>query len=205
MRRLLQSRAVHRLHAFSTQLATDCKGMAAVEFAMIAPILFFLLVGSIEISHALTIDRRTTQAASSSADLSARAPPAGLSTAEVDGQLLIVNYLMRPYDVNPLTVKIMSVIARQVGNATQIQVDWSRDNKGGTPFARNSSYATLPVGLLTAGESVIVAEANYAYTPFIFHYFIATAFTMNETFYLKPRNSSCVNLLPISCVTGNVI
>ena len=204
MRFFLQSAAVNRLTAFSSRLARDTRGVAAIEFAMIVPVMFFLFVGSIEISNALTIDRRVTQAASSSADLIARAPPAGLSTSDVDGQLVIVNQLMAPYDVNPLTVKIVSVVAQLVGGATQIKVDWSRDNKGASPYARNSLYSSLPVGLLTAGESVIVAEANYNYTPFIFSYF-TSAFTMKETFYYKPLTSGCVNLLPISCVTGNAI
>lgn len=205
MRHFLQTAAVNRLMTFSSRLARDCRGVAAIEFAMIVPIMFFLFVGSIEISNALTVDRRVTQAASSSADLIARAPSAGLSTADVDGQLVIVNQLMAPFDVNPLTVKVVSVVARLVNGATQIKVDWSRDNKGATPYTRNSNYASLPAGLLAAGESVIVGEANYNYTPFIFNYFITSAFTMKETFYLKPRNSSCVNLLPISCVTGNNI
>ncbi len=205
MRRLLQTAAVKRLHAFSARLARDCQGVAAVEFAMIVPVMFLLFVGSVEMSNALTVDRRVTMSASSSADLIARAPPAGLSTADVDGQLLIVNQLMAPYDATLLTVRVVSVVARLVNGNTVIQVDWSRDNKGATPYARNSSYVGLPAGLLATGESVIVAEATYAYAPFIFNYFIANAFSMKETFYLKPRNSSCVNLLPISCVTGAVI
>ena len=40
------------------------------------------------------------------------------------------------------------------------------------------------------------------YTPLIFNYFIQTAFSLDERFYLKPRNASCVHLQPINCVTG---
>lgn len=187
------------------RLGNDSRGVAAVEFAMIVPIMFFLFVGAIEFSQALTVDRRVTQSASSTADLIARAPSQGLTATQVDNELRIVEQLIRPYDVNALTVNIVSVKATAVpGNpgAMNYVVDWSRDNSGGTPYPRNGAYSGIPPGLLVAGESVIVAEATYNYTPMIFHYFIRNAFNLEERFYLKPRNASCVHLQPINCVTG---
>ncbi len=199
------SRAKHELYELLARLRKDHRGVAAVEFGLIVPIMFMLFVGSVEMSQALTVDRRVTQSASASADLVARAPVAGLSTSDVDGLMLIVNQLMKPYDAGPLTVNIVSVKAQTVGGALKILVDWSRDNHGATPYARNATFTTLPANLLAAGESVIVSETKYTYTPLIFSYFIKSAFDMKETFYLKPRNSSCVNLLPINCVTGATI
>ena len=196
------------LGSLLSRLRRDHRGVAAVEFAMVVPIMFIMFIGSIELSRALTVDRRIANSANASADLAARAPVAGLSTADVDALMLIVNQLMLPYDVTPLTVKIVSVKAVLVNGSTQILVDWSRDNHGNTPYARNSSYATLPVTsppFLSAGQSVIVGEATYNYQPFVVSYFITSAINMKETFYLKPRNSSCVNLLPINCVTGATI
>ena len=43
---------------------------------------------------------------------------------------------------------------------------------------------------------MIIAEANYNYSPLIFNYFITSAFDLQEKFYLKPRNASCVHLRP---------
>ncbi len=188
------------------RLDRDERGVAAIEFAMIVPIMFFLFVGSIEFSQALTVDRRVTQSASSSADLIARSPTAGLTESQVDGQLRIIDQLIEPYELSQLTVKIFSVKAVAVpggppGSINYV-VDWSRDNRGGTPMARNAPYTGIPNGLLSAGESVIIAEATYNYTPLIFKYFITSAFDLKEKFYLKPRNASCVHLRPIHCVTG---
>ncbi len=187
------------------RLSTDTGGMAAVEFAMIVPIMFFLFVGAVEFSQALTVDRRVTQSASSTADLIARAPSQGLSQTQVDNELKIIEQLIEPYDLTALTVKIISVKAKPDPTnpaAVTYEVDWSRDNHGGTPYARLAPYADIPNGLLVAGESVIVAEAKYNYTPLIFNYFIDAAFDLEEKFYLKPRNASCVHLQPINCVTG---
>lgn len=194
-----------RLGCFVRRIRSDNRGIAAVEFAMIVPIMFFLLVGAVEFSQALTVDRRVTQSASSTADLVARAPSQGLTVTQVDNELKIIEQLIEPYSLAALTVKITSVKANSVpGNpgAVNYVVDWSRDNRGGTPYARNTNYASIPAGLLVAGESVIVAEAAYNYTPLIFNYFIESAFSLEEKFYLKPRNASCVHLQPINCVTG---
>lgn len=190
------------------RLRRDTGGMAAIEFGMIVPIMFFLFVGTIEFSQALTVDRRLTLAASSTADLIARAPNSGLSPEQVDRDLKIVEQLIAPYELQRLSVKVMSVIAQGTPgdpDALTYTVDWSRNNDGGTPHPRGEEYQDIPQGLLVAGESVIVSEATYNYTPLIFNYFIQSAFNMTERFFMKPRNSSCVHLRPINCVTGGTM
>ncbi len=197
--------AILRLGA---RLRRDTRGMAAVEFAMIVPIMFFLLVGAVEFSQALTVDRRVTQAASATADLIARAPSQGLTATQVDNELKIIEQLIEPYELSQLSVTIISVKATPVnGNPAAVTyvVDWSRDNRGSTPYARDATYSGIPNGLLVAGESVIVAEARYNYTPLVFSVFISSAFNLEEKFYLKPRNASCVHLKPVNCVTGGAI
>lgn len=39
------------------RLAGNAQGAAAVEFAMIAPLMFMMFVGSVEFSQAITVDR----------------------------------------------------------------------------------------------------------------------------------------------------
>ncbi len=204
----LKARMVGSAKDLLARLDRDERGIAAIEFAMIVPIMFFLFVGAIEFSQALTVDRRVTQSASSTADLIARAPTSGFTEAQVDSQLRIIEQLIEPYDLSLLTVNIISVKAQaDPANpaATNYVVDWSRNNRGGTPFPRNQNYNGIPAGLLANGESVIVAEATYNYQPIIFKYFIASAFDLKEKFYLKPRNASCVHLRPINCVTGGAL
>lgn len=204
--KFLRPRLSRRLRVLVARIGRDRQGMAAVEFAMIAPILFVLFIGTVEISQALTVDRRVGQAASSTADLIARAPSSGLTTDDVDASMLIVRQLMSPYAVSPLLVKIVSVKAStNASGALTYTVDWSRDSAGGTPYSRNTNYSNIPANLLASGESVIVSETRYRYSPLIFSYFIKSAFNMNETFYLKPRNSSCVTLKPVSCVDGSSV
>src|SRR5207244_1629235 len=58
------------------------EGVAAVEFALIVPIMAIMFIGAVELSQAITVDRRVTQVASSTADLVARAETQ-ISQAEI--------------------------------------------------------------------------------------------------------------------------
>lgn len=197
-----------RCSGLVARLGRDTRGIAAVEFALIVPIMFMLFAGTIEFSQALTVDRRVTQAASSTADLIARAPNSGMTADQVDRDLRIIEQLIAPYDLSRLYVKVISVVAQGTpGNPSVLNyvVDWSRDNLAGTPHVRGDTFNDVPQGLLVAGESVIVSEARYNYVPLIFSYFITSAFNMTERFFMKPRNSSCVHLRPINCVTGGTM
>lgn len=195
-----------RLQRLLQRLARNAQGVAALEFAMVAPLMFMLFLGSVEFGQAISVDRRVTQAASSTADIVARAPSEGVTAAQVDRDMSIVGQLIAPYNLGDLTVEVVSVKAQAVPgnpNALNYVVDWSRNNRGGTPYARNSPAPFgMPQGLMVAGESTIVGRAFYNYTPLIFSYFIKEAFTMEEIFYLRPRNGACVHLKPIHCVTG---
>jgi Flp pilus assembly protein TadG len=199
----------HRLwqgiRSLAIRLRRSEQGVAAVEFGLLVPIMFLLFAGALEFSQAITVDRRVTQVASSTADLVARVDKFN-NTGEIDNILKIVEQLFAPYDIAPLTVSVISVQAKPKSGSpsvTEMRVSWSRDNKGQIPYAANTIYDHIPAGLLAQGESVIVGEANYTYSPLLFKYFIKEAFGMQERFYLKPRQKACVSLAPTNCVTGN--
>lgn len=173
--------ALRRLHR-------NADGVAAVEFAIIAPVMFLFLVGSVEFSQAITVDRRVTQIASSTADLIAREK--STTRADIEGMMQIIDHLMRPYDPAGLKVTVLSVVAPPNAGATT--VSWSFHHNGGvTSKAKDDSYP-LPAGLVEPGNSVIVAEVSYHYEPPIFSSFIQSGFSLQEKFFLKPRLSSYV-------------
>lgn len=173
------------------------KGVAAVEFAMIVPIMFLLFVGSVEFSQAITVDRRVTQVASSTADLIAR--ERSITTSDVDGVMDIVNHLMSPYDPSLLKLTLLNVYSSMT-NASDTKVCWSYSHNGGVnTYSQDQSY-TLPTGILEAGNSVIITEVRYNYEPLIFRFFITSTFPLEEKFFLKPRLSKSVQLDSRKCL-----
>ncbi|MCL4768376.1 MAG: pilus assembly protein [Hyphomicrobiaceae bacterium] len=181
--------------ALVDRVIANRRGVAAVEFALIVPIMFMLLVGTVEFSQALTVDRRVSQVASSSADLIARQK--AITTSEVAGIMKIIDHLLRPYDPTRLRVTVLNVMA-DVDDANNTTVCWSYEHNGGAgSYAAGASYP-LPAGMIEPGGSVIITEVTYDYQPIIFDYFIQSIF-LEDKLFLKPRLSSYVEYNGNTC------
>ena len=169
----------------------DRGGVAVIEFALILPVLIALYFGAVELSDAMTVDRRITAVASTTADLAAQAEE--ISAGEVGNIFGAARSIMKPYDSDGVSIVLTSVVADEDNNTT---VDWSCSNGGDGAYAQGSTY-TLPPNLTQPFTSVIVAEVEYTYTSFLGK-FIDTPINMNDTFYLRPRRSLTVGL-PDGC------
>ena len=74
----------------------------------------------------------------------------------------------------------------------------SQPSRWSNNYSVGDSY-TLPTGVVEAGESVVVVEVEYAYTPLIFSYFINGTIDFDDKFYLKPRLSSSIEFNSVKC------
>lgn len=192
----LQS-CVQPVRKLANRLQGDNSGVAAIEFALIAPIMFFMLVGTVELSQAITVDRRVTVVASTTSDLVAREDK--IKADQIKTYMDVVGVLLAPYDASSLRVTILAVGAKSKALPTDPEptdpkkICWKYDHPTTSPSAFNVNDAyTLPAGIVDAGGSVIVADVSYTYTPLIFSYFIKSAFPLKEKFYLKPRVSNFI-------------
>jgi Flp pilus assembly protein TadG len=165
-------------------LACDTRGVSAVEFALILPVMITMYIGAVEFSHALTVDRRVTAVASAASDLAAQTEE--VSSNSVQDIFTAATSIMTPYSVAPISIVLTSVVADEDNTTT---VDWSCAQNG-APHSTGSSF-TLPDGLTQPFSSVIVAEVSYDYQPPIGRYMVG-GINMTETFYLRPRRSLTV-------------
>jgi Flp pilus assembly protein TadG len=196
-----------RARALLTRWRGDKQGVAAVEFAFVVPIMFVLFVGAIELSQAITVDRRVTQVASSTADLVARKETT-ISNNEISDILRIGGFIMAPYDRTPLQVVIRNVSSSSK-DATTTKQSWQCTYSGvganptPTCACMNTTY-TLPAGLVSTNDSVVVSEVTYTYTPILFDYFLKQGYpagaggpgtyAMTERIFMKPRGQAAVLL-----------
>jgi hypothetical protein len=159
-------------------------GFAAVEFAMVVPIMVVLFLGAVEFSTALSYDRRVTAISSATADLVAQEEE--VNSAYLDDIMKIADTLLPPdADLSNLDVKLVSVVADADSNVT---VNWSYNRTGGEPYPQDSAYDDLPDDLIEPRSSVVVSEVSYDYTPPVGH-FIIGGITLSERFFLRPRKS----------------
>lgn len=193
------------VRALARRLRADKGGVAAVEFALIVPIMFLMFIGAVELSQAITVDRRVTQVASSAADLVARAEKQ-ISQNEIGDILKVGGYVLEPYSQSPLTIVLRNVTSSPA-NAAIAKQSWTCTYQGAgatqTCACANTSFS-LPPNLVSTNDSVVVAEATYTYTPLIFDYFLKRAlsgssgtpgsYTLSEKIYVKPRGQAAMLL-----------
>ena len=164
--------------------AAEERGVSAIEFALIAPVMVAFLLGSIEVNLLLTADRKVTQLTSTIADLVAQDDV--ITADEMEDIFIAASTILQPYSPAPLKMRVTSVIMDEDGDAT---VAWSQ-GKGMTALSPGSSVST-PDGILQNNTSVIMAQVTYDYDSLIGS-FVNTNIQLDDTFYLRPRRSASV-------------
>ena len=160
------------------RLAGDERGISAVEFAMLAPVLIAFYLGLSEFCQGYMAQKRMGHASAMVADLVAQEE--SVTAATVDDVFDIGTLIMKPFSAATLQQRVSS-ISRTGGVAT---VDWSRSD--GMTARTVGSTMTLPADLISDGESVIVAEVTYDYDSAA-DYLMPGLTRFSHTYYLRPR------------------
>lgn len=135
-------------------------GLAAVEFALIMPMMVVLLLGSVEIINLLQSNRRAENLTASLADVVSR--DTIVTNAEVTGLWSAVAPLMFP-DPGSADIRITSI---RIVSATSAQVVWcERQGSTYSNLTANTTVTGLPAAMMQTGTSIIRVESTYRYTP----------------------------------------
>jgi Flp pilus assembly protein TadG len=170
-----------RLRARLRRFLRARKGLAALEFAIIAPMMIFLLFGSVDLIDVLGANKRVQNAAASLADVIAR--DNSVSLTEINELWSALDVLMFPDRAAGMDVRITSV---SIESASVARVVWSRANGGGMSARVKGSIIELPEQMMQPGTSIIVAETAYPYTvPLGFLY--PGSRTLRHTAYRRSR------------------
>jgi Flp pilus assembly protein TadG len=168
------------------RLKRNEKGVAALEFAMIAPIMLTLYMGSVELHHALSADRRVTDLASATADLVAQSSDI---SGQMDNIFEAASTYLKPYGVDNLRITVSSICHDKDDKG---RVDWSANfEKGGVKSYSHMDLIDLPLDdddkpvLTIKGTSLILAEVTYNYTSPLGKYVHTTL--LADHYYLRPR------------------
>ncbi len=186
--------------AFARRLCRNAEGVAAVEFGFIAPIMLLMLIGTIEISRAITIDRRFGLVTSMVADLVTREKT--MTSANLIKVYDIVSYVMGSYDNGTLKISVIPVKADPDDpDNTLVYAETTNrpsHNSGVDDPAKCAAYP-LTADLIGAGSSVIVVKTSYDFSPIILGYVLGNR-SWTDTAVLSPRNS-CVDFDGDNCVS----
>lgn len=160
-------------------LGHDRRGLAALEFALIAPILVMAYVATAEASLALMAQRKLSLSASIAADLASHS--ATINAATVAGIFTATTAVLDPFDASTLTQRLTGIVVDPDGVA---RVEWSVG--AGMEALAVGSLVTLPANLVAADEGIVMAETSLDYAS-------PMAFTLpgtrqfSETHFVYPR------------------
>lgn len=171
-----------------SRLAGDERGVSAVEFALIAPVMIAFYFGLAEFCQGYMAQKRMGHASAMVADLVAQEE--AVETANLDDIFQIGGLIMKPFSATPLKQRVSSVT--QTAGVTKVV--WSRGS-GGWAARPVDDVIALPAGLLIDGESIIVSEATYDYDSPV-DYLMPAVTRFSHTYYLRPRTVdrvACLN------------
>lgn len=164
------------------------RGVAAVEFAFIAPIMILLFVGTIELSAGVATNRKLSRTSSAIGDLITQSQQ--LTCNDVESIMDVSSKIMFPYK-DPMVI-VVSVVSIAGGQA---KVTESMSRPTGNEKAIGSLY-TVPDKIKKDGTVLVTANVTTTYTPSFgwAHfssengiYFSQTPIPMEEELFLRPR------------------
>jgi Flp pilus assembly protein TadG len=183
-----------RLPQAFRRFTRDRRGVSAVEFAILAPVMVGLYLGCAEVATGVSVDRKVTMTVAALANLTASCsnsnansgscspnttPAYNITTAEMNNILDASSAIISPYSAAPLK---MTVSCLNIDANKNVTVKWSF-TRGGTV---ESGSLAIPPTLAVANSQLIFAEASYAYTPAV-GYTITGALNLSDKMYMSPR------------------
>lgn len=162
----------------------DRRGTAAVEFAVLAPLLVLIVLGGYQVAEAVTAYRKTSLTARTVADLTTQY--ASMGTSDVATVLGASSQVMAPFNTSALTIVLTEYQTSASGVST---VTWSKALNG-TPKTAGSTVV-LPANICNPNSYIIYAQVTYNFMPAI-GYKLTGPIAMSSQIYMAPRQTASV-------------
>jgi Flp pilus assembly protein TadG len=164
------------------RLLRDRRGVSAVEFALLAPVMIALYLGCVEVSDGVSADRKVTLTAAALANLTAQVTT--ISTSDMSNILNASTAIIAPYSTSNLAITVSCL---NIDSKQKATVMWSA-TLNGTARATGSVYtfASSTAALDVASTQLVLAEATYSYTPIIGNA-LTGMITLSDRMFMSPR------------------
>lgn len=198
------SNSIRRLNsacgALRRRLIKDRRGIAAVEFALIVPLLLVMYFVTMEAGQGIDTNKKLGRLASMVADLVTQ--ESSVNKADLDAILQIGAAIIQPYNRSKPSIYIAG-IQFNGANPPVATVVWRRSIVNGTAgSATPSPQPTIPTSVRIANTFLVQVHTTLAYKPVITwaasnkdkQGFTSpfNSIPMGETYYLRARNGPTV-------------
>jgi Flp pilus assembly protein TadG len=165
----------------------DQSGVSGLEFALIAPLMLTVYLGTFEVTQGIAMDRLVKLNAGAITNLVAQYTTIS-SSRDMPDLFAATAQIMKPYPQATPTTVVSCISVDAKGNAT---IAWSQASGGS---ARNVGQSvTVPAALDKPNTELILGETSMPYTSPIQFLPIGT-WTLHAATYMFPRASSTITL-----------
>lgn len=187
--------------ARARRFGRDSRGVAAIEFAFIVPVLLIMYFITMEASQAIETSKKVSRIGSMVADLVTQQQ--SVVKANLDAIMQIGTSTLLPYNRSTPSI-IITAIQMSDEASPRATVAWSRKLVGTTYSAdgKKGDPVTVPTTLNIRNTFLIRVESDLGYKPIIAWSAsnsqplgLTSAFSnisMSETYYLRPRRSPSI-------------
>ncbi|AOO80080.1 TadE/TadG family type IV pilus assembly protein [Bosea vaviloviae] len=168
------------LRGLARRFARSRRGVAAIEFAFVLPVMLTVYFGIVEVAQGVMIDRKVTDLNRALADLTAQGT--SISDAEMSNIFDAAQTVMAPFTSVAPKMAIVSVVIDSSGVA---KVCWSAQRN--TTVPKRGDTVALPDNLKIASTSLIMATASYSFTPPVGYFLTGPIVIGNTPIYMRPR------------------
>lgn len=175
----------------------DRRGSLLVESGIMIAVISMITLSGVELARYTLLHQKMERIAASIGDLIAQAPT--ISNADVVNIFDAIEEVAKPFQMGPNGMVIVSSIGASDGSGPIL--NWQRNGGGGLVStsqigSTEGAVANLPAGLtLIDGETIIVAEVFYTYTPWIYDGLVSNS-SIYHTAFFRPRLGSLTTISP---------
>jgi Flp pilus assembly protein TadG len=187
------------------RMFADRRGLAAIEFAFIMPVMLVMFFGTVEFSSGVAVDRKITLVARTLSDLTSQSATA-VTDSYLQNAFTASIAILTPYSATPTNARISEIY---IDSTNVAKIQWSK----AATISSGASQATLttssrapgdnvtsmiPPTLLVAKTYLILSEVSYLYTPTVGYVMAKGGISLSDFSYSRPRYVTCVtyNNLP---------
>ncbi len=162
------------------------KGVAALEFALILPVMLLLYLGGFEASKALEASRKVETTAEMVGNLVARNKL--MNQTAIDNIFNISGAVMAPFSPDDLQIVVTTV---KVDDKGQGKVEWSRASSG-SGLSSGASYPVPPELFFGSQSYLVVADVSYDYEPLLDYTKSFSKIKFSKSYTFRPRLSKSI-------------
>jgi Flp pilus assembly protein TadG len=144
-------------HGILRRFSRDERGVGAIEFAILFPVLLMLYLGAFELTVGLSASKRASRSAGSIADIISQ--QSSVTKSILATMPSVAGAIFAPYSTAGLTLKITGITIDASGKAT---VTWSWAQDGTRPYTVGSTV-TLPANMNQASTFLVRSELALPY------------------------------------------